>query len=93
MVKSYKFLRVSVKVFKVLAWVALVAQIVTGLILVVGGGEPVLIGGIDVPARVVGILNFVAAGMYFFTMWLVSNVLQLWLDIRDQLARANGPTS
>lgn len=89
--KSYKFLRVSVKVFKVLAWVSLVAQVVTGLILVVGGGEPVLIGGIDVPARVVGILNFVAAGMYFFTMWLVSNVLQLWLDIRDQLGRSAAP--
>lgn len=89
---KYKFLRVSVKVFKVLAWVSLVAQVVTGLILVVGGGEPVLIGGIDVPARVVGVLNFVAAGMYFFTMWLVSNVLQLWLDIRDQLGCANAPT-
>ena len=90
--KSYKFLRVSVKVFKILAWVSLVAQVVTGLILVVGGGEPVLIGGIDVPARVVGILNFVAAGMYFFTMWLVSNVLQLWLDIRDQLGKTSAPT-
>ncbi len=85
--KSYKFLHVSAVVFKVLAWVALAAQVVTGLILVIGGGQPVAIGGIDVPARVVGALNFVAAGMYFFSLWLMSSVIQLLLDIREQLGR------
>ena len=83
MVKSYKFLRVSAKVFKVLAWVALAIQVVTGLILIIGGGEPVVIQGINVPARAVGVLSFVAGGMYFFSLWLMSGLIQLLLDIRE----------
>ena len=83
--KSYKFLRVSAVAFKVLAWLALAVQVITGLILVVGGGPPVVIGGAEVPARVVGILNFVAAGMYFFSLWLMSNLIQLLLDIREHV--------
>lgn len=80
---TYKFLRTSVKVFKVLAWVALGLQIVTGLILVIGGGDPVLVAGVDIPARVVGLLNFVAGAVYFFSLWLTSSLIQLLLDIRD----------
>lgn len=83
--QSYKFLRVSVVAFKVLAWVSLVLQVVTGIILLVVGGEPVSIGGINVPARVVGVLNFVVAGMYFFFLWLMANLIRLWLDIRERL--------
>lgn len=83
--QSYKFLRVSITVFKVLAWVTVAVQVVTGLILVVTGGEPVLIGGVEIPARLVGVLNFVAAGMYFFSLWLMSSLLRLLLDIRDRL--------
>ena len=45
-----KFLGVSVVVFKILAWVSLVLQVVVGMILIVGGGEPIPIGGVDVPA-------------------------------------------
>ncbi|MBI4322856.1 MAG: hypothetical protein HY596_01125 [Candidatus Omnitrophica bacterium] len=85
MAQSYKFLRASTVVFKVLAWVSLVLQVVTGVILLVVGGEPVAIGGIGVPARVVGVLNFVVAGMYFFSLWLMANLIRLWLDIRDRL--------
>ena len=80
---TYKFLRLSVKVFKVLAWVALALQVVTGLILIIGGGEPVLVAGVDIPARVVGLLNFVAGGVYYFSLRLTSELLQLLLDIRD----------
>ena len=85
MAQPYKFLRVSTTVFKVLAWVTLAVQVVTGLILIVGGGEPVLIGGIELPARIVGVLNFVAAGMYFFSLWLMSAVIQLLLELRERL--------
>lgn len=83
MPQSYKFLRVSVVIFKVLAWLALAVQVITGLILVVTGGEPVFVGGVEIPARIVGILNFVAAGMYFFSLSLMSQLIKLWLDIRD----------
>ena len=87
--KSYTFLRVSARVFKILAWIALAVQVITGLILVVTGGTPVVIGGIEVPARVVGVLNFVAAGMYFFSLWLMSNLISLLLDIRERLGTSS----
>ncbi len=86
--EPYKFLRVSVVVFKVLAWVAVAFQVVSGLILLIGGGEPIIIGGIDIPARLVGVLNFVAAGVYFYSFWLMSKVLQVLLDIRGRLPGA-----
>ena len=86
--EPYKFLRVSVVVFKVLAWVAVAFQVVSGLILLIGGGEPIIIGGIDIPARLVGVLNFVAAGVYFDSFWLMSKVLQVLLDIRGRLPGA-----
>lgn len=83
--QSYKFLRTSIKVFKALAWVSLALQVVTGVILLVVGGEPVFVGGISVPARMVGLLNFIVAIVYFFSLWLMANLVQLWLDIRDRL--------
>lgn len=86
MAQPYKFLRLGVVIFRVLAWVALALQVVSGLILVISGGEPVTIGGLDVPARVVGILNFVAAAMYFFSLWLMGSLIQLLLDIRSHQA-------
>ena len=85
MAQSNKFLRVSVVIFRVLAWVALALQVITGLMLLIGGGEPMLIGGVELPVRVVGLLNFVAAAMYFFSFWLMGSVVQLLLDIRSHL--------
>ena len=82
---EYKFLNIGATVFKVLAWVALVLQIVMGLVLLVGGGPAVLIGGVDVPARVVGILNCVAAAVYFFLFTLASNVIRLLLDLHEHV--------
>ena len=86
MAKPYKFLRVSTVVFKVLAWVAVAFQVVTGLILIIQGGEPVPIGNLELPVRVVGLLNFVAAGLYFFSFWLLKSLIQLLLDIRERQA-------
>ena len=86
--QSYKFLQVSATIFKVLAFIALVVQVVTGLILLIRGGEPVLIGGAELPVGLVGVLNFVTAAMYFFSFWLVSSLIRLLLDIRGQVGRA-----
>jgi len=93
MAQSHKFLRVSATVFKVLAWVALVLQVVAGFILLIGGGEPVIIGGLQVPARVVGGLNFIAAGMYFFSLWLMRALVLLLLEIRERVERGGATTS
>lgn len=87
MAHSYKFLRVSITVFKVLAWLSLVLQVIVGLILLVSGGPAVPIGGVNIPARVVGILNGVAGGMYFFTLLFIANVIRLLLDIHEQVEK------
>ena len=91
MTQPYKFLQVSTVVFKVLAWIALVVQVLTGLVLVVRGGEPVLIAGTELPVRLVGLLNFLTAALYFFSFWLMSSVIRLLLDIRRQWP--GGPTA
>ncbi len=81
---QYKLIHAGVVVFKVLAWVSLLIQGALGVYLLVTGGPPVPVGGVDVPARVIGILNLVAAGIYFFILLLVSAVLKLLLDLRGR---------
>ena len=81
---EYGIVQIGVKVFKVLAWVSLIIQGILGIVLLVTGGDAVPVGGVDIPARVVGVLNCVAAGIYFFLMQLVSNVLKLLLDLRGR---------
>jgi len=88
MAKSYRFLRVSAMAFKVLAWLTLVFQAITGVILLLGGGESIFIGGLELPARAVGIVNFVAAGVYFFSFWLMGSLIRLLLEIRERLPGA-----
>ena len=77
-----KFLGISVKVFQVLAWLSLAVQLLVGLIILVVGGEPVPIGGAEIPARLVGVLNFVAAGIYWFLFMFISHLTRLLLDLR-----------
>ena len=82
-----KFLAGSTVVFRVLAWVSLVLQVIVGLIVLVSGGEPVAVAGVDVPARVIGVLNCVAGVIYFFLMYFVAHLVHLLLEIRQQLEK------
>ena len=84
---DYRMVRIGVSVFKVLAWLSLLIQGALGIVLLVTGGAPVPIGGVDVPARLVGVLNGVAAGIYFFMLLLLANVLKLLLEVRGRLDR------
>jgi hypothetical protein len=85
MTQSYRLLRASVKVFKVLAWVTLVLQAISGLTLLIVGGEPMLVMGLDMPARLGGVFFVLTGAANFYFLWLVSGLLQLLLDIRDRL--------
>ena len=85
MSQSDGLVRRGATVFMVLAWLSLVVQVGVGLFILAVGGEPVLIGGLDVPARLVGALNCVSGAIYFFMLLLVSRVLRLLLEIREQL--------
>ena len=87
------FLKVSVTVFKVLAWVSLELQVVVGVILLIGGGQAVPIGGVEIPARVVGLLSCLAGGIYFFMLLFVANVVRLLLDIRCAVSKDSSCSS
>ena len=79
-----RLVRSSVTVFRVLAWVSLVLQVVVGMILLIGGGPAVEIGGVEIPARLVGVLNCLAGGIYFYLLLLASAVMGLLLDLRSR---------
>ena len=85
MAQEKTFLNMSVKVFQVLAWVSLAIQVGAGLFVLVVGGDPVLIGGLDVPARLVGALNCVSGAIYFFMLMLVSHVIRVLLEIQQRV--------
>ena len=85
---SSGFLRLGAIVFTVLAWLSLTAQVGVGLYLLVGGGGTVLNGGLDVPGRLVGVLNCISGLIYFFILLLISHVLRVLLDIHQRLGKA-----
>jgi len=84
---SSRFLRIGARVFMILAWVSLVVQVGVGVFILVVGGEPILFGGLDVPARLVGLLNCIGGAIYFFLMLLISHVLRVLLDIQQRLGK------
>jgi hypothetical protein len=81
-----KFVSLGATIFKVLGWVALILQVIIGLILLIGGGPDVPVGGVDIPARLVGVLNFVAAVIYWFMFTFISQVTRLLLDVHAKVA-------
>ena len=83
-----RFLQASSTIFRVLAWVTLVLQAVMGLILVIGVGEAVPIGAIELPARVVGLLNLVAAAIYWFLFTFISKITKLLVDVHAHATKA-----
>lgn len=91
---DYRFLGLGVKVFQVLAWVSLVIQALLGLVLLVTGGAPVPVGGVDVPARLIGVLNCVASVIYFFMLNLIADGIQLLLELRAKVVGGStGPAA
>ena len=79
------FLKTSVTVFTVLAWLSLGLQLLVGLAVLVLGGPPVAIGGAEIPARLVGVLNFVAAAIYWFLFMFISRATRALLDVHAKV--------
>ena len=88
-----RLLKASVTVFQVLAWVSMVIQVLVGLFVLVTGGPAVPIGGVDVPARAIGVLNCVAGVIYFFVLLLISHVIRVLLEIRDHVVKGGAGLS
>jgi hypothetical protein len=87
--KSSDFAGIGAKVFTVLAWVSLGVQLIVGLIVLVMGGPPVPIGGADIPARLIGILNVIAAAIYWFLFMFIASVTRLLVDLHRQSVKGN----
>ena len=83
-----KFLAIAALVFKVLAWVSLGIQALVGVVVLVVGGPPVPIGEAEIPARVIGVLNFVAAGIYWFLFMFISKMTRVVLDLHARATKA-----
>ena len=79
-----RFLRISATVFGILAWVIAGAQLVVGVTVLVMGGPPALIMNVDVPARVVGLLTIVSAGLYWFFLTFLNRLTRAVLDMPAQ---------
>ena len=91
--QSITLLRVSSGVFIGLAWLLLVMQVGMGLYLLVTGGPPVPVGGFDLPARVVGLLNCVGGVVYWFLLLVIAALIRLLLELRDRAMQSQPSTS
>ena len=83
------FLGKSATAFVILAWLSCAIQVVVGLGMLVVGGEPVVIGGADVPARVASLIVFVGAALNWFLFMFISKLTRLFLAIHAQTARSS----
>jgi hypothetical protein len=84
MKNSGKFAGIGAVVFTILAWISLGVQLLVGLIVLIIGGEPVPIGGADIPARLIGILNLFAAAIYWFLFMFIASITRLLIDLHRQ---------
>jgi len=82
--KSSRFAGIGATIFAVLAWVSLGVQLLVGLIVLIIGGPPVPIGGAEIPARVIGILNLLAAAIYWFLFMFIASLARLLVDLHRQ---------
>jgi len=78
MLSGVKFLGVSSKIFKVLAWIAGAVGIVSSLIIFIGGG-------VSNAPRATGFVGLLLGLTYFFIFTVASEVIALLLDIRAKV--------
>ena len=84
MCSGCKFLGISSKIFKVLAWVAGAVGIISALVIFIGGGAP------DA-SRATGFIGLLLGLVYFFIFTVAAEVIALLLDIRAKLDK--GPSA
>lgn len=83
------FLKRSATVFAVLAWLSLAIQVLVGLAVLIMGGPPVPVGGAEIPARLIGVLNFVAAAIYWFLFTFISKMTLVLLEVHAQATKTS----
>lgn len=71
---NYGFLKVSSKVFKILAWTAAILGTLGFIIILVSGGTP------EAP-RFTSVLALAVGAIYFFIFYTASEIIKLLLDL------------
>lgn len=80
--KVCKFLGISSKIFKVLAWISVAVGVISAVVIFVGGGTP------EAP-RFTGFIGLLLGVVYFFIFYTTSGVIALLLDIRSKLDKGS----
>ncbi|MBU4589886.1 MAG: hypothetical protein KKG01_03075 [Candidatus Omnitrophica bacterium] len=76
--KNYKFLGISARIFKVLAWVSGVVGIISAIVIFIGGGTP------DAP-RATGFIGLLLGIVYFFIFFVTAEIITLLLELRSKV--------
>ena len=82
--KTCKFLGISAKIFKVLAWVSVAVGVISAIVIFIGGGTP------EAP-RSTGFIGLLLGVVYYFVFFTASGVITLLLDIHGKLDK--GPSA
>jgi hypothetical protein len=89
--KEYKFLKAARIIFKVLGWVVLGLGIVVGVIvLVTGGGAPVLTPDaevIEATPRSAGLVFMLMGAFYFLILYTISEIINILLDLKGSCSK------
>jgi len=82
--KDYKFLKIGVTIFKVLAWVSVAVGVISAVVIFIGGGTS------EAP-RATGFVGLLLGVVYFFIFTVASEVIALLLDISNRIGK--GPSA
>ena len=80
--KDYKFLKIGVTIFKVLAWVSVAVGVISALVIFIGGGTP------EAP-RATGFIGLLLGMVYFFIFTIASEAIALLLDISNRIGKGS----
>lgn len=80
--KDYKFLKIGVTIFKVLAWVSVAVGVISAVVIFIGGGTP------EAP-RATGFIGLLLGVVYFFIFTVASEVIALLLDISNRIGKGS----
>lgn len=88
MAQPYQALRVGRVVLLGLAYLVAALNIVAGFMLLFTGGPPIPIGegGLEIPARLFGVIGIlISAPVSFLLLYVPSGLIHLLFDLRDKL--------
>lgn len=78
--EQHKFLRTAQVIFKVFAWLSAALGLISGLVIIIGGGTA------EAP-RPVGLVALLFGILYFFIFYSVGAIIRLLFEIDGKLTK------